>query len=125
MAVHRYREADALRLHTWLPGRRLPLADLLIILLFAAYPAAFAALSLAFLRTFHLVLAGMVRRGAAFVFRTYRTHIGGALRTWGRGFGIASTLPPGAPGDHPWCDRDRGLRVVDGVVQPFAGVAWL
>src|SRR5207249_4062701 len=26
---------------------------------------------------------------------------------------------------HPWCDRDRGLRVVDGVVQPFAGVSWL
>jgi len=116
--IHRDREADALRLHTWLPGRRLPLADLLIILLFAAYPAAFAALSLAFLRTFHLVLAGMVRRGAAFVFRTYRTHIGGAPRTWGCEFAIASTLP-GAPGDHAWCDRDRGLRVVDGVVQPF------
>src|SRR5713226_8671498 len=95
----------------------------LIILLFAAYPAAFAALSLAFLRTFHLVLAGMVRRGAAFVFRTYRTHIGGAPRIWGRVIAIASTLP-GAP-DHPWCDRDRGLRVVDGVVQPFAGVSWL
>jgi len=95
----------------------------LIILLFAAYPAAFAALSLAFLRTFHLVLAGMVRRGAAFVFRTYRTRIGGAHRIWGRVIAIASTLP-GAP-DHPWCDRDRGLRVVDGVVQPFAGVSWL
>jgi len=95
----------------------------LIILLFAAYPAAFAALSLAFLRTFHLVLAGMVRRGAAFVFRTYRTCIGGAHRIWGRVIAIASTLP-GAP-DHPWCDRDRGLRVVDGVVQPFAGVSWL
>src|SRR5258708_1067 len=32
---------------------------------------------------------------------------------------------PGAPGDHPWYDRDRGLCVVDGVVQPFAGVSWL
>jgi len=85
----------------------------LIILLFAAYPAAFAALSLAFLRTFHLVLAGMVRRGAAFVFRTYRTCIGGAHRIWGRVIAI------------PWCDRDRGPRVVDGVVQPFAGVSWL
>jgi cytochrome d ubiquinol oxidase subunit II len=42
---------------------------LLIILLFAAYPAAFAALSVAFLRAFHLVLAGIVRRGAAFVFQ--------------------------------------------------------
>ena len=81
--IHRDREADALRLHTWLPGRRLPLADLLIILLFAAYPAAFAELSVAFLRAFHLVLAGIALRGAAFVFRTYRTHIGGAPRTWG------------------------------------------
>ncbi len=77
----------------------------------------------AFLRAFHLVLAGIALRGAAFVFRTYRTHIGGAPRIWGRVIAIASTLP-GAP-DHPWCDRDRGLRVVDGVGQPFAGVSWL
>jgi cytochrome d ubiquinol oxidase subunit II len=76
----------------------------------------------AFLRAFHLVLAGIGLRGAAFVFRTYRTHIGGAPRTWSCVFAIASTLP-GATGDHPWCDRDRGLRVVDGVVQPFAGVS--
>ena len=54
----------------------------LIILLFAAYPAAFAALSVAFLRAFHLVLAGIALRGAAFVFRTYKTHIGGAPRIW-------------------------------------------
>jgi cytochrome bd-type quinol oxidase subunit 2 len=41
----------------------------LIILLFAAYPAAFAALSLAFLRTFHLVLAGMGRQGRRLTLR--------------------------------------------------------
>jgi len=73
----------------------------LIILLFAACPAAFAALSVAFLRACHLVLAGIALRGAAFVFRTYRTHIGGAPRIWGRVFAIASTLPPALLGTTP------------------------
>ena len=90
----------------------------LIILLFAAYPAAFAALSLAFLRTFHLVLAGMVRRGAAFVFRTYGTHIGGALRTWGRVFGIASTLPRRSWGS-PLVRPRSGTACDEWVVQPL------
>src|SRR5439155_3364507 len=53
----------------------------------------------------------------------YRTHIGGAPRIWGRVIAIAITLSGAL--DHPWCDRDRGLRVVDGVVQPFVGVSWL
>jgi hypothetical protein len=49
--IHRDREADALRLHTWLSlaGDHVWLM-FLIILLFAAYPAVFAALSVAFLR---------------------------------------------------------------------------
>src|SRR5690349_12175088 len=43
----------------------------LIVLLFSCFPAAFAALSVAFFVPFHLVLAGIVLRGAAFVFRSH------------------------------------------------------
>src|SRR5688572_16364409 len=42
-----------------------------VVLLFTAFPAAFAALSVAFFVPFHLILAGIVLRGAAFVFRAH------------------------------------------------------
>ena len=93
----------------------------LIILLFTAYPAAFAALSVAFFVPFHLVLAGIVLRGAAFVFRNY----GGGATAWGRVFGIASMLTPVVLGAALGATATGGVRVVDGHVQPGAGLAWL
>src|ERR1041385_2623429 len=42
-----------------------------IVVLFAAFPRAFAALSIALYVPFHLVLLGIILRGVAFVFRAY------------------------------------------------------
>ena len=97
----------------------------LIILLFSAYPAAFAALSVAFFVPFHLVLAGIVLRGASFVFRTYVGRGAAALGAWGRLFGISSLLTPFLLGAILGTTATGGVRVLDGRVQPAAGLAWL
>src|SRR5262245_2958855 len=70
-----------------------------IVILFTAFPPVYAALSVALFLPFHLVLFGIVLRGAAFVFRSYARRAGavGATRGergWGVVFGAASTLTP-------------------------------
>src|SRR4051812_26260377 len=49
-----------------------------IVLLFTAFPAAYATLSVALFAPFHLVLAGIALRGGAFVFRAYGSTAAGA-----------------------------------------------
>ena len=73
----------------------------LIVLLFTCFPAAFAVLSVAFFVPFHLVLLGVVLRGAAFVFRAHGHAVAGggpgavsAGLSWGHVFGGASTITP-------------------------------
>ena len=65
-----------------------------LILLFTCFPPAFAALSIAFFVPFHLVLLGIILRGAAFVFRAYGPRMGPTERLWGRVFGVASLVTP-------------------------------
>jgi cytochrome d ubiquinol oxidase subunit II len=71
-----------------------------IVLLFTGFPAAYAALGVALFVPFHLVLLGIILRGAAFVFRAYspestRTPGSGRVgRRWGAVFGAASTVTP-------------------------------
>jgi cytochrome d ubiquinol oxidase subunit II len=65
----------------------------LIVLLFTAFPAAFGALSIAFFVPFHLVLVGIVLRGAAFVFRAHGA-AAGLAGPWGSVFGAASVFTP-------------------------------
>jgi cytochrome d ubiquinol oxidase subunit II len=70
-----------------------------IVILFTAFPPAYSTLSVALFLPFHLVLAGIVLRGAAFVFRAYARRAGAARadrgeRSWGVVFGAASTLTP-------------------------------
>jgi len=48
----------------------------LIVVLFTAFPAAYAALSVGLFVPFHLVLVGIVLRGGAFVFRAHQAHEG-------------------------------------------------
>src|SRR4051794_23670901 len=43
----------------------------LLVILFTSFPVAFAALSEAFFIPFHLLLLGIILRGAAFVFRAH------------------------------------------------------
>ncbi len=69
-----------------------------IVILFTAFPTAYAALSVALFLPFHFVLLGIVLRGAAFVFRAYARRAGAevspAERSWGVVFGAASTVTP-------------------------------
>lgn len=72
--------------HVWL--------ILAVVVLFSAFPPAFAALSIAYHVPLVILLIGIVFRGSAFVFRQYG---GGGERSsdrWGRVFAIASTVTP-------------------------------
>ena len=66
----------------------------LIVVLFTCFPAAYAAASVALFWPFHLILVGIVLRGASFVFRAYGSSAAAAQRTWSRIFGIASAITP-------------------------------
>ena len=66
----------------------------LIVILFTCFPRAYAAASVALFWPLHLILIGIVLRGAAFVFRAYGSTAAATQRTWTRVFGIASALTP-------------------------------
>jgi cytochrome d ubiquinol oxidase subunit II len=69
-----------------------------IVLLFAGFPDGYAALSIGLFLPFHLVLLGIILRGAAFVFRAYSPQSARGVadpgRTWGAIFGAASVVTP-------------------------------
>jgi cytochrome d ubiquinol oxidase subunit II len=97
----------------------------LLIVLFTAYPTAFADLSVVFFVPFHLVLAGIVLRGAAFGFRSHIAGPGVAFYAWGRIFGIASAITPVLLGATLGATATGAIRIVDGSVQSGATAAWL
>ena len=66
----------------------------LIVVLFTCFPRAYAAASVALFWPLHLILIGIVLRGASFVFRAYGSTAAATQRTWTRVFGIASALTP-------------------------------
>jgi cytochrome bd ubiquinol oxidase subunit II len=72
--------------HVWL--------ILVVVILFTAFPAAFAAVSVALHIPLTLLLVGIVLRGAAFVFRAYDSRRDEAQRRWGLVFSMASTITP-------------------------------
>lgn len=97
----KYRQRDAIAQamgpvweanHVWL--------IFVIVIIFSAFPAAYAALSTALFVPFHIVLLGIILRGAAFVFRAYSpqsartTGSGPTGRRWGAVFGAASVMTP-------------------------------
>src|SRR5918992_5596699 len=65
-----------------------------IVIMFTAFPPAFATISTVLHIPLSLMLVGIVLRGSSFVFRSYgaRSHVG--QRRWGRVFAIASTITP-------------------------------
>ena len=71
-----------------------------VVLLFSGFPVAYSTLGIALFVPFHLVLLGIILRGAAFVFRAYspqsarRAGPGRGGRRWGAIFGAASTVTP-------------------------------
>jgi cytochrome bd ubiquinol oxidase subunit II len=72
--------------HVWL--------ILVVTVLFAAFPPAFAAIMIALHIPLTAVLLGIVLRGSAFVFRRYDVAADAAHRRWSRVFGASSALTP-------------------------------
>ena len=75
-------EAD----HVWL--------ILVVVILFAGFPAAFATIVTALNLPITLMLIGIVLRGSAFSFRSYGADDAPTRREWGRVFAIASLVTP-------------------------------
>ncbi|MFL5618479.1 MAG: cytochrome d ubiquinol oxidase subunit II [Gemmatimonadaceae bacterium] len=72
--------------HVWL--------ILVVVMLFTAFPAAFAALGIVLHIPLTLMLLGIVARGSSFVFRSYGARDDASQRRWGRVFAIASVVTP-------------------------------
>jgi cytochrome d ubiquinol oxidase subunit II len=72
--------------HVWLV--------LALVLLFVAFPAAFAQLAITLHIPLSLMLVGVVLRGSAFTFRTYDSEHDAVQRRWGFLFAVASTITP-------------------------------
>jgi cytochrome bd ubiquinol oxidase subunit II len=64
----------------------------MIVLLFTAFPRAFAALSTALHIPLTLMLLGIVLRGTSFTFRQYHSEDDTVQRRWGRLFAISSVF---------------------------------
>jgi cytochrome bd ubiquinol oxidase subunit II len=102
-----------------------------IVIIFSAFPAAYAALSIALFLPFHLVLLGIILRGAAFVFRAYSpqsartTGSDTAGRRWGAVFGAASVLTPLLLGMCLGAVSSGGIVIQDGAVQYDGAPPWL
>jgi cytochrome d ubiquinol oxidase subunit II len=92
--------------HVWL--------ILVIVLLFAGFPPAFAAITTALHIPLVLLLLGIVFRGMSFTFRTYDTRSARVQRFWGYIFSVASLLTPMLLGVVVGAVTDDNLRIEDG-----------
>jgi cytochrome bd ubiquinol oxidase subunit II len=101
--------------HVWL--------ILVIVLLFTAFPAAFAAMMTALHIPLTAMLVGIVLRGSAFVFRKYDTKDDHVQRRWNAVFGISSLVTPVLQGICLGALAGGLIRVEDGEVMSgfFAG----
>jgi cytochrome d ubiquinol oxidase subunit II len=72
--------------HVWL--------IVVIVVLFTAFPSAFAAITTALHIPLTLMLIGIVLRGSAFVFRAYGSQDERSQRRWSHVFAVASTVTP-------------------------------
>jgi cytochrome d ubiquinol oxidase subunit II len=101
-----------------------------LVLLFTCFPYGYGPLAVALFVPFHLALAGIMLRGAAFVFRAYGAGARGAAETtpgdlpasrWGTVFGIASVMSPVLLGLAFGVVTEGGVRLGEtGEVQPMS-----
>lgn len=103
-----------------------------VVVLFTCFPPAWAALSVALFTPFHLVLLGIILRGAAFVFRAYSPQSvrrpgapGREGRRWGAVFGAASVITPVLLGMSLGAVSAGGIRVANGAVSMEGAAPWL
>ncbi len=100
--------------HVWL--------ILVIVVLFTAFPSAFAAVSIELFVPLLLLLFGIVLRGAAFTFRTYDRDDDRVQARWGLLFSMSSVLAPLVLGVAVGALASGRLRVAAQGTDPFA---WL
>jgi cytochrome d ubiquinol oxidase subunit II len=92
--------------------------------LFAGFPSVFAALGVALYLPFGIAIAGIVMRGAAFVFRAYGEPGTGWRWVWTRVFGIASLVTPMALGMSAAAIASGRIRIDGDVVHADLVGAW-
>jgi len=103
--------------HVWL--------ILVIVVLFTAFPPAFAAIATALHIPITLLLIGVVLRGTAFTFRTYDVQRDDVQRRWSLTFSIASIITPILLGTILGAIASGTIRVADGTVVTGFTVSWL
>ena len=103
--------------HVWL--------IVVVVMLFTAFPAAFAAIMTALHIPVTLMLVGIVLRGSSFVFRKYDAQRDDVQQRWGRIFAISSVLSPVLLGVIAGAITTGGIRIEDGIVTSGFVHPWL
>ena len=103
--------------HVWL--------IIVVVMLFTAFPSAFAVLMTALHIPITLMLIGIVLRGSSFVFRKYDAQRDPVQQRWGRIFAISSVLTPLLLGVVAGAISTGGIRVDDGIVTSGFVSPWL
>jgi cytochrome bd ubiquinol oxidase subunit II len=103
--------------HVWL--------ILVIVILFTAFPPAFAAIATALHIPLTLLLIGIVLRGTAFTFRTYDVQRDDVQRRWSLVFSIASIITPVLLGITLGAIASGTIRIEEGVVTNGFFKSWL
>ena len=103
--------------HVWL--------ILVIVVLFTAFPPAFAAIATALHIPITLLLIGIVLRGTAFTFRTYDVQRDNVQRRWSLVFSVASIITPVLLGIILGAIASGTIRVENGLVTTGFFKSWL
>ena len=103
--------------HVWL--------ILVVVILFTAFPPAFAVISTALHIPLTLLLVGIVLRGSAFTFRTYDSRRDDVQRRWSYVFSTASVITPVLLGVVLGAIASGRIRAEGGVVTSGFVWAWL
>jgi len=103
--------------HVWL--------ILVVVILFTAFPPAFAAIATALHIPITLLLIGIVLRGTAFTFRTYDVQRDDVQRRWSLVFSIASIITPILLGTTLGAIASGTIRVDNGAVTGGFFRSWL
>src|SRR6267142_812705 len=103
--------------HVWL--------ILVIVVLFTAFPPAFAAISTALHIPLTLLLIGIVLRGTTFTFRSHDVKRDDVQRRWSLVFSIASTITPVLLGITLGAIASGSIRFENGVVVSGIFSSWL
>ena len=97
---------------------------LVLVILFTAFPPAFAAIATALHVPITLLLIGIVLRGTAFTFRTYDVQRDDVQRRWSLVFSIASIITPVLLGIILGAIASGTIRVENGVVTTGFFSSW-